>query len=533
VKKISIALCSHPSIPWCESESTKIRGFYHDGNGFHEKTEALEHFGAFEDENGFVDRVKTINGNFSVIYETESSIFAAVDRLACFPVYFGVSDTETIISDSVAIASDALNRKEIDPDSLAEYRASGFILSDRTMYKGVSKLESGQYLILDKTDMSLTVKDYYLHLHENISTTSEDELCEELTAVVDDVFSRLIDSVKNRKIVLFLSGGYDSRLVAVTLRKFNYENVLCVTFGRRSDADVIVAEQVAKSCGYPWVLVAEDGAAYWKAKRRSGRLEKRISRAKHDIGHVYRTGLFLEELIENGTIDKDCIAITGAGGDTLEGHLMSLVFSLDKVYTGQDVINAIKNTHFYIDGHKRHTGPMFDKEIGRYLLGRTEFTAAQAEDIHDYFGWHVRYSQREVRDVRNYDSYLGIDWRLPLADNAFADFWAKVPYELRIKRKLYYKWLNVINEDLPSANHVILLSKRVKDRFKKSAHVTRALYFVKAFMNYLLKTSTLQSVIAALKFSEFLSVLKRNKGYRISSLNAVVYLVLKYAYRIK
>jgi len=531
---LEVVLNTHPSVHWQEDGHSKIRGWFFDSEGFHEKAGALQKFGIFQSEDGFCNRIKTLNGNFSVIQESKDFVFAAVDRIASFSLFYSYHDSKVFVSDSVALLCEHCNFDKIDSVSLSEFRASGYVLGNRTLYQGVYKLEAGQYLVYDKKTDAIEIKDYHLHLHhlENqISTKTEAELCEELGYVVDDVFERLVSSINGKTIALFLSGGYDSRLVAINLRKQNYENVVCITFGKKTDPDVIVAEQVAATCGYKWISIAENGECYWRKKRKTGKLRNRLVRAKSDIGHMYKTGLFLEELIEDGTLPKDCVAITGGGGDILEGHLLSLKFADGKKYSELDVMNAIRNTHFYNAGYKKHNSDSFHNELKQYLLGKTEFTAQEAECIFDFFGWRVRHSQREVQDVRNYDNYLGNEWRLPLCDNALADFWLKVPLHMRVNRQLYYAWLNSIGEKLPSANHVNSLWQRFRIGFKQSFQsVSRLLYPIKITCGYFFKFSSLHSFIATLTFREFIAVLVRTRGYRMNALSAMIYLRLKYSY---
>jgi len=81
------------------------------------------------------------------------------------------------------------------------------------------------------------------------------ECFERLDSIYKNVFSRLIESVQGRTIVIPLSGGYDSRSSAAILKKLGYGNVICFTYGRPESFEVQTSEKVAKDLGYKWCFI--------------------------------------------------------------------------------------------------------------------------------------------------------------------------------------------------------------------------------------------------------------------------------------
>jgi hypothetical protein len=51
-----------------------------------------------------------------------------------------------------------------------------------------------------------------------------------------------------------------------------------------------------------------------------------------------------------------------------------------------------------------------------------------------------RQSKYTVAGQRAYE-YLGFEWRLPLWDNAYLDFWERVPFALKFRQRLYREML--------------------------------------------------------------------------------------------
>ena len=529
IKQHKIILAEHKSLDWIEDGNLNIRGWIYDNDGFHEK-EALRRFGYFGSEDHFKDWLESSDGNFSIIYDNGEAVFAAVDRITSFSLFYAMHNETLLLSDSIAMLSNKTGYKEVDETSLNEFRATGLILEDRTLYKNIYKLEAGQYLVLDKKTNQITIKDYFLHLHNNPSSQSEEELCLEYDTVILDVFRRMVDSINGRKIVLFLSGGLDSRLIAVTLRRLNYDNVLCVTYGKHTDYDVLFAKQVAQECGYPWKLIVGD-KKYWRKKRKSGELMLRFERAKNDISYPYIPGMMLDGLIKEGNISKDCVVVTGYSGDVLQGDRISRKFVDGITYTREDVSREIRDRYFYHDGYKRHSGDIYNDGISRYLLGETEFTAERLEDICEFFNWRVRQSQYIVHDMRNYDDNIGCEWRFPLWDKAYFAFWQKVPYHLRCGRKLHYSYIQ--QDVIPNTSTSVSTLKKAMISFKKRfPFISRLVYPIKGLFEYLFSAQSGNFPYGVIYFREFLKIMRRTKGYMICSTHAVLYLTLKWCYNI-
>lgn len=65
----------------------------------------------------------------------------------------------------------------------------------------------------------------------------------------------MLGTIAGRPVLLPLSSGYDSRLIACLCRKFGLRDVVCFTYGRRDSFEVEVSRQVAERLGYEWHYV--------------------------------------------------------------------------------------------------------------------------------------------------------------------------------------------------------------------------------------------------------------------------------------
>ena len=173
---------------------------------------------------GFVEYgsniLNLLRGQFAfAIYDSlEESFFLARDRVGIKPLYFSLVDDVFIFSSELkAIENSNINRFNADYDSYISYLRHLAVPTFKTGNKNISKLEPGQYLVVNR-DKKITKNKYWdpfsFEIDHSISETEAILRVEEL----------LIESVEYRKVSdvevgLFLSGGLDSSLIGKIMSK--------------------------------------------------------------------------------------------------------------------------------------------------------------------------------------------------------------------------------------------------------------------------------------------------------------------------
>ena len=76
-----------------------------------------------------------------------------------------------------------------------------------------------------------------------------------LENVTLNILQKIIDSADGRVIVVPLSGGYDSRLVASGFAYLGYKNVKCFSYGQKNNFESLISKKVAKKLGYDWKFI--------------------------------------------------------------------------------------------------------------------------------------------------------------------------------------------------------------------------------------------------------------------------------------
>lgn len=474
------------------------------------------------DEEQFTNVVRELNGNFSIVVETDQYVYAAVDNIASLQIYYSVNNEDLVVSDSMKSIKEKY-KMELDPKKKREYYASGFTIGNSTVIKGVHQLQAGQILSICKMSKQKKAVDYYLHVHHPEANQNTDYLCDKLEKTMINVINRMIKSIDNRTIVLFLSGGYDSKLILSTLDKLNYRNVVCVSLGGFDTKDVSVAKVIADNLHYKWIRV-DVSQKTWRKFRNSSYCDTYFNTLSAYSAYPYLQGITVKGLIEDGTIPKDCVVLTGNSGDAIEGEDVTHRFLPDCKYSLDDVKDSIRYKHYTLNGYKESIKLINSINISKYVnyvTNKTEnFSDEECEEIFELFNWRERQSKYVVSDIHNYEDLLNVDWRLPLWDKEFQDYWLSVCYEQRYGRKLYYQFVKA--EKLPSANTVTFRRKvfnSIKDKLGTSSYF---LYIPKSIWNYLFSTRFYYSTYGLITFRELLSILRNGSGNREPHMEGIV-----------
>ncbi len=509
-----IDLIFHESIayPLFKQRNISLRGYF-DCNEvyFHNKNDYTESiFDFFKTDN--IGLFKEINGNFFVVSEMDYLVLVIADRINSFPIYYYRSINGLTISDRLPECG------RLSPKNLDEYLACGFVIGSRTVYQDVFQLQAGQVLIYDKRTNEYCCKNYYGHIHHKIPGRTDEWWINELREATKKTMDHMIERLNGRHVALFLSGGYDSKLIISELRKRNYENVTCIILGSEQTKDVIVAKKVAEALKYKYIHITVD-KKFWREKQKSGYMDEYFMKCARFSAMPYLQGVVLKDLIDNQMIPSNCVAVTGNSGDVVEGNDVTHCFHIGNMYCIDDLKKWIVNRHFMLNGMISAESVSKEFDFFNYLVSedllkeRKKVTAEEAEDIIEYFNWRERQCKYVVQDVRNYDYIIGtVEWLLPLWDNEFVDFWLKVPYELRYDRRLYYQFLG--NEKLPSANSKSL-SRKLIDFIKQIVgnHIL-PLYIIKAKYDFYYNDDFYFATYGLADKFEFKKIIKETKGYR-------------------
>ncbi len=524
---VKVILTVHKAINWVQKDGNYFRGWFHDKDSYHEKEGALCFFDSNKDDE-FSNKLNSINGNYACIYTRENRTYVAVDRIRSFPLFYTKFKNDVYISDDIEKLRELIGEEKFEIGHVQELMATGYVTGRKTLYKNIYQLQAGEYLIINNETGDIESYNHYLHRHnEAYSNKSSKELCKELDLVLLNVFKRLVESVKNKPIVLFLSGGYDSRLVAVMLKRLNYQNVYCISFGKKNNKEVIAAEDVAKTLGLKWEFITFP-RNYLLTMLKDEEFIRYIRNTANGVCTPYYQGILAGEFIKRGLIPKDSVIVTGNSGDLLEGDQFNPNFVEGQTYAKDEITDAIISSHYMIFGKDFSRKGVFRDYISESIESienKDTYTYEECHDILEFFNWRERQSKYVVNDVRCYDEFLGNEWRLPLWDSEFMDFWLKVPLRLRKNRKLYYEYVK--EEKFLTANNPTVYQKTMNHMKDKAMFIIELLYPLRKLMHYFFGDSPLYTV----NLQDYFKILNITKGYQTNTITTHIYMELNQLYK--
>lgn len=182
-----------------------------------------------------IDSLSKFIGMFSiVIYDAaKKKVFLVRDRPGVKPLYYYFADGFLLFASELkAFHHFAAFKKEVDDKAVSLYFKYGYITAPYTIFKNTHKLPPGNFATLDLKDRSLTLTQYWNVLDyykKPIVAIDEKEALDQLDSLCTSAFQyRMVSDVP---VGVFLSGGYDSSLLAAVLQSNSANKIKTFTIG--------------------------------------------------------------------------------------------------------------------------------------------------------------------------------------------------------------------------------------------------------------------------------------------------------------
>lgn len=372
--------------------------------------------------------VVQLNGQFSIVIKNEQEIFAACSHTWSYPLFYRKNQGEYSISDDpkdLSIADDNLTQ-----DIFAQLYFLNFGVTplSSTLLNEVFQIQPGELVCLSETGC----KSFSFGLCAEGERTSGIHIVEEdkLYDFFLVAFEKYFDVLKKRQVLLPLTRGYDSRLLACMLKEFGHENVVCVTWGRAENSEVATARRVAEKLGYRHVFMN-----YSQGIAKNFTLSPDFFEYTNYAGHWSSMPFLyeyfgLKELKQKEIVDNDVVALPGHPGDFLRGeHLRE---EMENASPGQ---LATQITSIFGSSHSLRKSEQ--KEI-RAFIENEFFSEKKGKFWQTYERWD--YHERQCKFIGNSSqvfSYFETDYMMPLFDLDLLRFFSEVPFDQKVRRNLY------------------------------------------------------------------------------------------------
>ena len=395
--------------------------------------------------------IKSIDGHFALIIKKDNFSFIAVDKIRSTPLFFITINNQFYIDyDPKNLVNRKGFKKEIRNDSILEIAMSGYTLDNKTIYKNLYSLKAGELVIFENNEFEY--KQYYKYFGE-IEDKPYNYYIEELSETTLNIFKKLISQLNGRQIVIPLSAGNDSRLVASVLKHLGYDNVKLYSYGTPGNFEAKIAKKIAKKLGYEWIFIPLTHRSE-KKYYSSTDYKEFLNYAETFCSVPYIQGLSTIKYLQYlNYIETDAIFINGNTGDFISGaHINALMKdhnpNMSFIQRKENILNHLIKKHFSLWGYLKTEENL--KKIKKNLWNEIK---NGCDELNEYKKDHLFYEYSEFIDRQTkyvnlaemgYEFY-GFEWRLPLWDDEYLYFWQKIPVEYKINQKLYVDMLKKQN----------------------------------------------------------------------------------------
>lgn len=411
-----ISLVYECGYKWFSHEGIFVKGFAFTEDNLYLKGEAfVDFFEGLNSEEDFEGRIKSLNGQFSVIYHRNKQLFLATDLCRNFPIFYCKKGFEISVSDSVEVLLE--DDSEFSGLSKKEFLATGFVTNKFTLIEGIVQVQAGSIVSFFGDDVR---EKFYHHFAKDFPYSSS------ITLSLEDIFERvserLLTVLDGRTAVIPLSGGYDSRLIACILKKINYQHIVCYSFGIASSEEVKMSKKVAKELGFKWLFVPCDEERM-KGFPHSESFEEYYSYASNFVSCFFTQHYFaVRYLYQNDLIPKNSVFLPGHSGDMLSGSHLSTKINDDTL------LKMVFKKHYWNSG------------LYQYVKTRISLGLYSIKAFENFDNWNLK--ERQAKFIINscrVDEYFGYEYYLPLWDKELVVFFENASFDERLKQNIYIK----------------------------------------------------------------------------------------------
>lgn len=433
-----INLAYYKGFKWIHTERVSFIGYLLNGKNLIPSAEDIsEIFKDCYDVNSFKKVINKLNGVFSIVCKTKDEVFVASDPTRYFTIFYTVKDnSELIISDDIYSIADGI-KAEVSELSKLEFLSAGFTCGNRTLYEDIYQVQSGEMISFTKNGIDSEFYFSFSAQQNEIETYDLAAAVKRISSKLDQSFSHSLGLLKDHPILLPLSGGYDSRLIAVILKELGFKNVICFTYGRPTQ-EVNISKQVAGNLGFDWYFIeyTDELIKDFHSDPVFNDYFQYASRAC--------SMFFLQEypaikyLLEQKIITAQFVAIPGHSGDLLRGAMINKHFK--ETISANSFCSYLLNKKFYHHPLKSHEKIELRELLTSDFRRIRECTSPLPYTITE--DWELRErTSKYIFNSAHAFTFFGIKTFFPFADRELMDFFRRLPYKARIHGNAYYSSL--------------------------------------------------------------------------------------------
>jgi asparagine synthase (glutamine-hydrolysing) len=366
-----------------------------------------------------------LHGSFAVVQAGEHEVRLATDVTRSIPLFYGFAEGAILVSDDAYRVARRLEG-ELDEVAAAEFMLLGYTVGSRTLHQALRHVQAAEIVLL--REGSATCRRYFPDSPAPPAPTDLAAAAIGIAERTEAAVERVLQATRGRRLVVPLSGGLDSRLLAWWLREKRAPEVVCYTYGRPSSFEVRASREVAERLGFAWHFVPFSAASWYATAQSEAFDTYREFASQLSVIEHEQDWPAIASLLESGVIDRDAVVLPG----------LSPTHVVPSVADASPPIDALFERHYRLwrkHGLHREEQEALKGRL-REALGGAISEGRDGEALEDRFLWQERQSKLIVGSVRVYD-FFEMAWALPLWDRELASFWLSLPAAWRKERRVY------------------------------------------------------------------------------------------------
>ena len=372
------------------------------------------------------------NGEYALIFTNDECTTLVTDMKRSIPLFYSMDDSGNWLVQDFIQPHEGM---KMNSEAEEEFLITGFVFRDKTLFEEWKQVPAVSYLLLKEE----AVQHYYYSYVLPKETEPIDVFAKELKQVFNDLFDDLADRLKDRQIVIPLSGGYDSRLIALNLVERGLkDNITAFTYGRPGNGESTVSKQIADKLGLKWKYFAYD-KKMWEDMYKSEEWKDYVVYSSNGVSVAHLQDFPSTKLLVEQEGLQDAVFLPGHSLDYLAGGHLPYESIVDKQFEKSEIQTFIMNKHFRLwelSGKDSYAETAIGKGLYQDIEAHSNYTNERVTSLIDEWNWRERQAKFIINSVRVYE-YFGQGWSIPLWDDRLIHFFSKIPANLKYKKYLY------------------------------------------------------------------------------------------------
>jgi len=401
--------------------------------------------------------VQACDGHFAAVRDDGAGLLLVCDGIRSIPLFYAARNDERRVSDNPRLLTEDVD--DLDDLSIAEFLMAGQVSNRYTLLPDVGQVQAGEAVMLSADSGEIDRYRYFLFQHVAPFIADQETAAQRWDELFQRVIERGVESIDGRTIALPLSGGRDSRLIALMLKRLGYDNVICYGYGQPGNDESVIAEQVAEKLQFRWEFVPYSHEQWYEWFRLPECQELLQTASAMTSVVLVQDWPAVNELLHDRRLPDDAVFMPGHSMDFLAGSQIPDELRRRHVGTSRlvDAIFRIQYSLWSLHSvYGFRSWPMSEKELGQQLRERihdsivpgSHSTTAEAVSAYECWEWQDRLAKFNANVVRVYE-HFGNDWLLPYWEREVMDFWLRVPLEWRRDKQFYHDYIDGLSGDLP------------------------------------------------------------------------------------